>query len=289
MTRPRTNAEWQPGHVAASDGLRLFYRDYPGPGERPPLLCLHGLTRNSRDFEPFAARYAGAFRIVALDFRGRGESERDSSPERYTPATYAADVIGLLDSLGIGRAVFVGTSLGGLVTMVVAATHLERIAGAILNDIGPVLEDSGLERIRGYVGKPQRFASWSEAGAYVAQINDRLPPTHAAADWERIARRICREDDGSIVLDYDMRIADAFNETGATPRFDMWPLYRQLAQVPLLIVRGERTDLLSHETALEMVAAAADARLVEVRGVGHAPELGEPDAVAAIDEFLGRF
>lgn len=289
---PPVNAHedtWRARSFTSRDGLKIFYRDYPGPAERPPLLCLHGLTRNSKDFEDFAAARAGEFRVLAIDLRGRGQSERDPKPERYNPLTYAQDVAALLDELGIARAIFVGTSLGGLVTMVVAATDAGRIAGAILNDVGPALEDEGLARIRTYVGKPRQFRDWSEAGDYVAGINNHLPAANGAAEWQRAARRICREDGEFVVLDYDMAIADAFNQPSDAPEFNMWPLYRLLSQVPLLIVRGERTDLLSQRTAEQMVEEAEDARLVTVPGVGHAPDLTEPEAAAAIDAFLRRF
>lgn len=280
---------WLARSFTSRDGLRIFYRDYAGPAGRPPLLCLHGLTRNSRDFEDFAAAHAGDFRVLAMDFRGRGQSDRDPRPEHYTPLIYAQDVIALLDELAIAQAIFVGTSLGGLVTMVVAATDGGRIAGAIINDVGPALEEAGLDRIRTYVGKPRQFRDWGEAGDYVAGINNHLPVTNRTADWQRMARRICREDGEHVVLDYDMRIADAFNQPSDAPEFDMWPLYRMLAKVPLLIVRGERTDLLSTQTAQRMVEEAKDARLVTVPGVGHAPDLTEPEAAAAIGEFLKRF
>ena len=278
------------GHYLTShDGLRIFYRDYPGPSDRTPLLCLHGLTRNSRDFEALAERYAGTFRVIAMDFRGRGNSDRDPHPERYLPTTYAVDVIKLLDDLAIDRAIFVGTSLGGLVTMVVAAAQPQRIAAAILNDVGPELEDAGLERIRGYVGKGVEFGDWSEAADYIARINGNLPASHGPDDWLRVARRLCREHGDAVVFDYDMAIVDAFNAPADGPAFDMWPLYRQLARVPLLILRAEHSDLLSPSTAATMRDAAPDATLVSVEGVGHAPELSEPTAVAAIDEFLRRF
>ncbi|HVM37035.1 MAG TPA: alpha/beta hydrolase [Sphingomicrobium sp.] len=283
------DAPWSACYWTSPDGLKIFYRDYAGPADRPPLLCLHGLTRNSRDFAALAGRYAGEFRIITMDFRGRGNSDRDPQPERYTPVTYAADVVGLLDHLQIPRAVFIGTSLGGLVTMMVAATHLERIAGALLNDIGPALEDAGLDRIRGYVGKGVDFANWSEAGAYVAGINNHLPAGNGPEDWIRAAQRLCREEGGRIVFDYDMAIARAFDGPSGGRVFDMWPLYRQLARKPLLIVRGEETDLLSPETAAAMQQAGDDVQLVSVPGVGHAPDLGEPEAVAAIDAFLRRF
>ena len=288
---PGQAAEWNARTWTSCDGLKLFYRDYPGSDDRPPLLCLHGLTRNSRDFEDFANSYAGRFRVIAVDFRGRGMSERDPQPGRYTPMTYAADVLQLLDELTIDRALFVGTSLGGLVTMLVAAIQPERIAGAILNDVGPDLDPAGLDRIRSYVGKPKRFEGWAQAADYVAEINKGLPASNGPDDWVRAAKRICREEGGAVILDYDMAIAEAFNRPRPddAPEFDMWPLYRRLGQVPLLIVRGENSDLLSRETAKAMLDAAPGAQLVTVPGVGHAPELTEPAAVAAIDDFLARF
>lgn len=286
VTNEARDARWNACYWDSPDGLKIFYRDYAGPADRPPLLCLHGLTRNSRDFAALAERYAGDFRVITVDFRGRGNSDRDGQPERYVPVTYAADVIGLLDHLKIPRAIFVGTSLGGLVTMIVAATALERISGAILNDIGPALEDAGLDRIRGYVGNGIDFADWNAAGAYVAGINNNLPASNGPEDWVRAARRLCREDGGRIIFDYDMAIASAFDAPGGEQVFDMWSLYRQLARKPLLIVRAEQSDLLSSGTAAAMQEAGEDAQLVTVPGVGHAPELGEPEAAAAIDAFL---
>ena len=253
------------------------------------MLCLHGLTRNSRDFEAFAERYAGRFRVIAVDFRGRGMSERDPQPARYLPLTYAADILQLIDELAIDRAVFVGTSLGGLVTMLVAGMQPQRIAGAILNDVGPELDNRGLERIRSYVGKPMRFRDWDEAADYIAAINRNLPASYGPDDWRRAARRLCREDGDAIVFDYDMAIAEPFNQPNGAAAFDMWPLYRRLGQAPLLVVRGEDSDLLSRATAKAMLDAAPGAQLVTVPGVGHAPDLTERAAVAAIDDFLGRF
>ncbi len=285
---PGKTAGWKARTWTSRDGLELFFRDYPGSGDRPPLLCLHGLTRNSRDFEAFADRYAGRFRVIAVDFRGRGMSQHDPQPGRYMPVTYAADILQLLDELEIDRAVFVVISLGGLVTMLVAGIQPQRIAGAILNDVGPELDDRGLDRIRSYVGKQRRFANWDEAADYVAGINRNLPASNGPGDWVRAARRVCREDGEAIVFDYDMAIAEPFNRPDGAVAFDMWPLYRRLGQKPLLIVRGAKSDLLSRSTAKAMLESAPGARLVTVPGVGHAPDLTEPSAVAAIDSFLGQ-
>ena len=199
------------------DGLRLHYRDYPGSHDTPPLLCLPGLTRNARDFAAFAAIYASRHRILALEFRGRGQSDHDPVPARYVPLTYAGDVLQFLDELTIPQAIFVGTSLGGLVTMTVAALSPDRIAASILNDVGPQLSNEGLDRIRSYVGKDIRFKTWDAAAHAIADNNNHVPASFTQADWVRMARRICREQDGEIVFDYDMAIALPFNTAGPTP------------------------------------------------------------------------
>jgi len=217
------------------------------------------------------------------------KARRDPQPARYLPPTYAAGVLQLLDELGIDRAVFVGTSLGGLVTMLVAATQPQRIAATILNDVGPELDQRGLDRIRSYVGKPVRFGGWDEAARYISAINRGLPASNSHDDWLRAARRLCKEDGDGVVFDYDMAIAEPFNERNdGAVGFDMWPLFRQLAGAPLLIVNGELSDLLSPAAAQAMVEAHPGAELATVPGVGHAPELNEPEAVAAIDRLLER-
>jgi len=281
-----TEGRYRDGYVVVADGLQLHYRDYPGPADRPPLLCLHGLTRNARDFAAFAERYSPGWRVIALDFRGRGMSDYDPLPARYTPPTYAGDVTQLLNQLGIEQAVFVGTSLGGLVTMAFAAMAPQRITAAILNDVGPELSQAGLDRIQSYVGKDLRFESWDEAAAAIEENQRVAFPDYGRDDWLATARRQCREKDGRIAFDYDMAIADIFKTAGPVPKVDLWPLFGALAQKPLLIVRGELSELLSTATAQKMREAAPDARFVEVPGVGHAPMLDEPEAVAAIDAFL---
>ena len=273
-------------HFLVRDGLKLHYRDYPGSGDKPPLLCLPGLTRNARDFAAFAELHSPEFRVLALEFRGRGESEYDPVPARYVPLTYAGDVLEFLDQLSIREAIFVGTSLGGLVTMTVAAISPDRIDAAILNDVGPDLSKEGLDRIRSYVGKDLRFTSWDEAAHVIAQNNNHVPASFSHADWVRMAHRLCREKDGGIVFDYDLAIADPFNTAGPTPQFDMWPLFVALAQKPLLVIRGEKSDLLTAAAAERMRSIAPQTKFAVVRGVGHAPELDEPEAVAAIDSFL---
>jgi pimeloyl-ACP methyl ester carboxylesterase len=282
-------AEWQDRFWTSSDGLRLHYRDYAGPADRPPILCLPGLTRNARDFAPVADRLAGEWRVLAVDFRGRGLSQHDPNPANYTPRTYVVDVLKLLDQLGIADAVFIGTSLGGIVTMLLGTTDSERIGGAVINDIGPVVEDQGVERLRTYVGKGGTFANWAEAAESAAARNGIAFPHYSAENWDEFARRLCSErPDGTVQADYDMAIAQAFATSKGTPDADPWPLLEGLKDKPVLIVRGETSDLFSTATAERMLATLPKAELATVPGIGHAPILYEPEAAAAIDRLLKR-
>lgn len=282
-------ASWSDRYWTSRDGLKLHYRDYSGPDERPPVLCLHGLTRNSRDFENLAGRLAGEWRVIAVDFRGRGLSDYDPVPSRYMPPIYAADVLQLLDEIDVDEAVFVGTSLGGLVTMIVAAFAPQRIAGVVLNDVGPELNPAGLERIRTYVGKPLLFADWDEAADALAGKYGDVHPAYGRDEWLRYAKRVCREGGSGVELDYDMAIADAFSAMeDSEPVADSWPLFRALAGKPLLILRGEHSDLLSPQIAAKMRDAVPGAEIVTVPNVGHAPDFDEPESIEAIDRLLKR-
>ncbi len=279
---------WSDRYWTSRDGLTLHYRDYDGPADRPPILCLHGLTRNARDFADFADLHAGQWRVIVPDFRGRGMSGRDPDPANYAPRVYAGDILKLLDQLGIADAVVVGTSLGGIVTMLLAASDEERIAAAVLNDVGPELEDAGLDRIATYVGKPALFADWEEAAAAIATTHRVAHPAYGKADWLRFAHRICRETKGGLEFDYDMAVADNFHRTRAALAVDVWPFYRALAGRPVLIVRGGLSDLLSADVATQMRDAIPGAELVTVPNVGHPPELIEPEAADAIERLLAR-
>ena len=270
------------------DGLRLHYRDYDGPRDRPPILCIPGLTRNARDFAPVAERFAGEWRVLVVDLRGRGLSEYDPDPSHYVPQTYAADLLKLLDQLGIADAVFVGTSLGGIVTMVMAMRDAERIAGACLNDVGPEIEQRGLERISSYVGKPTTYSSWDELARALMDNNHDAFPGWDLARWAAFARCTASERDGAIRFDYDPAIADGFNAAASAPPADIWPYYRALAGRPVLLLRGELTDLLEPAVAERMVREIPDVELVEVPGVGHVPALDEPESLAAIERLLAR-
>ncbi|RST31829.1 alpha/beta hydrolase [Sphingomonas ginkgonis] len=282
-------AAFEDRYFNSPDGLRLHYRDYAGPADGPPIICLPGLTRNARDFEPVAERFAGEWRIIALDFRGRGESEHDPRPERYLPPVYAKDILKLLDQLGIAEAVFFGTSLGGLVTMLLAATDEERIAGALINDVGPELSLPGLDRIRSYVGEAASWPSWEEATRDLAGRHADVFPNYDLSGWDRHARRLCREDkSGRISFDYDPGISEPFKLANDAPQPDLWPLLYGLKGKPVLVLRGDRSDLFTAETAERMAETIGSAELVTVKDVGHAPALDEPEAVAAMERLLAR-
>ncbi|TPG43023.1 alpha/beta hydrolase [Sphingomonas koreensis] len=273
----------------SADGLKLHYRDYAGPADRPPIVCIPGLTRNVRDFEDVAARLAGGWRIIAVDLRGRGESGYAKDPAAYNPLTYAEDVEALLTEIGCERYIACGTSLGGIVTMLLAARAPGRIAAALLNDVGPDIEAAGLARIRGYVGKSNTFPTWMHAARAVAEANADVYPNYEIGDWLVMAKRLYRlSSSGRIVLDYDMKIAEPFRTPGGEAAPDMWPALAALGDAPVLIVRGARSDVLGADTADRMTAALPQAELVTIADVGHAPTLSEPAAVAAIDRLLAR-
>lgn len=279
-------ATWSDRYWNSADGVKLHYRDHDGSRERPPILCIPGLTRNARDFEPVANRFAGDWRVIAIDLRGRGGSAFDPDPTNYRPAVYVADILKLLDQLGIADAVFVGTSLGGICTMALARTDRERIAGALINDIGPVVDPAGIERIRTYVGRDVRFASWTDA---VDQLSARLHdvyPDYGRAEWERFTHRVAREEGATVRFDYDMRIADNFESAAVAP--DMWQMFEALDGCPVTLLRGELSDLLSADVATRMASAIDDVELVTIPRVGHAPSFDEPESLAALDRLLGR-
>lgn len=272
---------------ASDDGLTLHARDYAPAQEKGllPVICLHGLTRNARDFEALAPWIAGHNRrVLAVDVRGRGLSDRDPGVSYWLP-TYAEDVRQLAEGLGIDRAIFVGTSMGGLITMELAASAPNLVAAAVINDVGPVLAAEGLARIGSYVGNAPVFDSWAEAEAYLAHQNADALPHYRSDDWARMARRMFREADGRVAADYDPAIAAAFG-TGPLPA-DPWDRWHGLADGrPLLLLRGGLSDLLARADATRMVTGHDDARLREIPNVGHAPMLDEPEALAAIGQFL---
>ena len=281
-------AEYEDRYWSTADGLRLHFRDYPGPVGAPPVVCLPGLSGNARNFESLAARLAGRWRVLCPSLRGRGDSDYARDPGSYALATYLQDIAGLLEQHAIGRFVPVGTSLGGILTMHLAAAEPERIAGAVINDVGVELEPAGIARIRGYLGQGRSFETWMHAARALQEAHGALFPEYGIEEWLTHAKRaMTLGSNGRIVFDYDMRIAEAFalDKPGDG---DLWPCWLALAGRPLLLLRGEMSDILSAENARLMVAAVDTAELVTVPRVGHSPSLDEPQAIAGIERLLAK-
>ena len=280
-------ADFEDGYWSSNDELRLHYRDYPGPASRAPLICMPGLTRNARDFEPVAKLLGGKRRMLAIDFRGRGESAYAKDPMTYLPVTYAQDMDILLRDLNLKKFVLFGTSLGGIVSMLLAPQWKDKLAGVILNDVGPEIGKAGAERIRSYVGQGRSFETWMHAARALAEAQGDIYPGYRLEEWLRFAKRTCKlASNGRIVFDYDMKISEPFKLPGGEAGVDLWPLFNMLEDVPMLILRGEKSDILEKATATKMVKKVKQAKLVTVKGIGHAPSLDEDDAQSAVSEFL---
>jgi pimeloyl-ACP methyl ester carboxylesterase len=276
------------------DGLRLYARDYAphsGPA-RLPVICIHGLTRNSADFEELAPWIATlGRRVLAVDVRGRGNSAYDGDTSNYRPLTYAEDIVKLAHDLGIGRAVFIGTSMGGLITMTLAFSRLGLIGAAVLNDVGPVLSLRGLQRIAAYAGKDEVFTSWAEAANYTRSINEVAFPNNTDEDWDKWARRAFTEtQSGQLEMRYDPNIAVPIRTGKIKPSsFIAQCAFRRLARKrPTLLIHGALSDLIEKEQVARMKKLAPELTCAEVPGVGHAPMLTEPAAQEALRAFLGR-
>jgi pimeloyl-ACP methyl ester carboxylesterase len=280
--------------VTARDGLRLHLREY---GERTapglPVVCLPGLARTTADFDALAGALAGDSqqprRVLALDYRGRGLSDHDPDPDNYSIPVELDDVLSVLVARAVGSAVFVGTSRGGLILMALAALRPGAIAGAVLNDIGPVIEPQGLMRIKGYVGKlpaPRDFADGAEVlrRLFAAQF-----PKLGDADWLAAARRTWREDRGRLLLTYDPKLARALAAIEPDhPLPSMWPQFDALAETPLMVIRGANSDLLSVTTVEAMRARRTATTVIEIPDQGHAPLLAEADTIARIAAFVAE-
>jgi len=273
------------------DGLRLFARDYlpASEGTRLPVICLHGLTRNSKDFEDVAPLIAGwGRRVIVPDVRGRGESDRDPNPRNYQPRIYARDVLAMMEALGVPRAIFLGTSMGGLIVMTLTAMRLKAIAAAILNDVGPAIAPEGIARILSYVGKGPEVRDWNDAARYVRRTNAVAFPHYGEEEWHRFAQRTFRQGSAGPELDYDPAIMVPLQKPPPKMAgFIAGLLFRRLARKrPTLLIRGETSDIISAEIADKMQRMAPGLRRVDIPAVGHAPMLTELEAVDAIEQFL---
>jgi pimeloyl-ACP methyl ester carboxylesterase len=282
-------ADFTDQYWESRDGLRLHYRNYAGREDRPPVLCLPGLTRNARDFEAVAAHLCGEWRVICPDMRGRGDSAYAKDSASYNPMQYVDDVTLLLDAAGFDQVVIIGTSLGGLMALAMAMLTPQRIAGAVLNDVGPQIEPAGLERIRDYVGQGRNFSTWMHAARALQEIQAAAFPGYEIADWLVAAKRtMTLGSNGRIVFDYDMKIAEPLSTIDLTTQPDLWLGIDGLAGKPALFIRGALSDLLSAATLAKMQQRLVGSEAVTIAQVGHAPSLGEPEAVAAIDRLLAR-
>ncbi len=275
------------GHYFQScDGLNIFYRDFGGQNDGTPVICLPGLTRNSRDFDDLANYLSNRRRVITVDFRGRGYSDYDPNWQNYHPLTYVSDVWALLDLLNIRRVIIVGTSLGGLCAMVMAAQQGERISGVVMNDIGPEINPAGIARISEYTGRAAPVTTWAEAAQQTKDIYGEWLPGFSDDDFMRMARRAFREiENDSPRLDMDINIGRAVREVGPQ-KGDPWKLYSALIDTPVTLLWGVLSDILTADIIEEMKTVKPDLEVVPVADRGHVPLLDEPESLRAIDAFL---
>lgn len=279
---------------SSRDGLKLHFRDYAGPREgagsaKLPVLCLHGLTRNARDFDVLAPRLARHRRVLCLDMRGRGDSDYAKDSASYNAMQYCEDVLALLEQEQIDQFVTVGTSMGGLMTMGLATMMPERIAGAVFNDVGPWLEPAGLSRIKDYVGQGRSYPTWVHAARGIEAAQGAAHPGQPLDFWIGMAKRLMTlTSNGRIVFDYDMKIAEPLQEFDVNNQPDLWSAWEALAGRPVLVVRGGLSDVLSEATLAAMLRRLPGADAVTLPNVGHAPTLDEPEVVEAIDRLMAQ-
>ncbi len=285
---------WTDRYLWTGDNLRLHYRDYRGgtPGQ-PALLCLPGITRNARDFEAFAAHFAPRFRVLVASFRGRGESGYARDPLTYVPLTYLQDMNLLVEDAGVEQAVIVGTSLGGIIGLLLDVTQHHRIAGLVLNDVGPDMEEAGLARVRSLLGRGGNWASWLVAAREIARRQAEIYPDWRLEQWLAQAKRLCRVSrEGRIVWDYDPEIAAPFNlpnNSSTAGELDLWLALESYRDRPMLSIRGELSDILSAVAQGKMAARIPTLATAVVPRVGHAPTLAEPAALEALERYLAGF
>lgn len=277
-------------HVTSNDGLSLYVRDYAGPpgGDKAPVLCLGGLTRNSKDFAGLAKYHSRRRRVLCPDTRGRGQSEYDPNWKNYHPATYIEDVRHILCALGIHKVVVVGTSMGGIMGMAMAAAMPNFLRALVLNDVGPIVRRTDLDKIIDYIKDAPSLPDWDAAGEHLkAHFSEEVPLTDAK-DWVRAARNSYVERDGRVTFDWDPAIVKPLL-ADKTQVYDLWHLFRATAPIPVLTVRGAKSTILDEDQLAEMTRLHPGMRSVVVPGVGHAPSLAEPASLEALNGFLEQY
>ena len=275
----------------SDDGLSLYYRDYSSRKSSRALLCLPGLTRNSKDFADIAPHFVKwGYRVLSPDLRGRGQSGYDSDPENYNPAAYIKDIQALLKAEGLSKVVVIGTSLGGVIAMVMAKACPELLAGVVLNDVGPEADPRGIAHIGISLGKPRAFKTWAEAARAVQTYGAAAYPGFMQEDWLHAAEAVYKEDtQGRIVVDYDPALMAPFMKANKVdPPPDLWRFFEALAIIPTLAVRGALSNLLSESTFEAMKARKNDLQTTVIPNRGHIPLLTEPASLAALEPFLRK-
>lgn len=276
-------------YLTSDDGLRLHYHDYDAnASDRAPVIFLTGLTRNARDYEDIAPKLARNRRVLCPDPRGRGLSDYDPNPVNYHPTTHVRDTLKMLDEAGIEKVVCIGTSMGGIMSMMMAASVPERLAGIVLNDVGPNVNAEGVARIAGYVGLLEPNADWAAAVEQFKDFNSGEFANLSEDEWERFTRRLYRErPDGTITSDYDPGIGQNLRQGTAVPP-DLWPLYDAASQFPMMVLRGELTDILRPDTVEKMKERNPDLTVITVPDRGHTPTMDEHMVVEALEAFLAK-
>jgi pimeloyl-ACP methyl ester carboxylesterase len=294
MTGPDAAISATSTFVSAPDGLRLHARCY-GARSAPalPVVCLPGLARTEADFETLAGALAGDARrprrVIALDYRGRGQSEYDKDPANYNFQVELADVLAVIAALDAARAIFVGTSRGGILAILLGAVRPTAIAGCVLNDIGPVIEPKGLIRIKGYIGKLPQPRSFEEAAEILRRLFSAQFPKLGSEAWLASAHRTFRHHNGALAPTYDAKLAKTLEGVEFDKPFPpLWAQFDALAHAPLMVIRGANSDILSAETVEAMRARRPALDAIEVPDQGHAPLLVEPDIIARIADFAAR-
>ncbi len=267
----------------SQDGLNLYYRDYAGDGL--PILCLAGLSRNSKDFHKLALHLnSKGHRVLCPDYRGRGKSDYDPSPMNYLPPAYIGDILHLLTAINIHEIALIGTSLGGILAMGMGVAMPTCLKGVILNDVGPDINEDGLDRIIAYLSRNPKFDSW-EAAIRDAKAIFQMVSFASEKDWPELAKATFKEyPNGKIGYDWDINILEPFKQKMPTP--DLWPLFKSLNDIPLLAIRGEKSDILTPETLAKMQLCNPNMAQATIPGVGHVPSLTEEISLKAIDDFL---
>lgn len=283
-------AGYRSAFVTSTDGLRLHVRIYGEPvAGRLPLLCLAGLSRNAGDFDVLARAISAERQVIAPDYRGRGLSDWDATWENYALPVELNDVLTVTTLLGVERAVFLGTSRGGILTMLMSAARPGLIGGAILNDIGPVIEGTGLARIKSYLGKLPDPGNFDEAVALLKSIGAAKFPGLAEADWRGQAESMWTMKDGKLVAAFDPALTKPLEQVNFdAPLPTLWPQFDGLAAMPAMVIRGEHSDILSAETVEAMAARRPDLDVLTVAGQGHAPLLTDAPTIARIAAFARR-